>query len=111
MARPLVPNIDLPIRFDASINDLALNEMDTANDFKTKAEVLMRHRPGDRIDIPEFGAPSLVGKPAPLDTSELQRSLVQWIPEGNYRVTEHGDVFDPTNRKVVLEVDEPSVDQ
>jgi hypothetical protein len=109
MARPTTPNIDLPIRFDGT--DFALNEMDSASDFKTKAEVLMRYRPGDRSDLPEFGGPGLVGKLAPLDLADVQRALGQWIPEGNYRVTESGNPGDPAERRVVIEVDEPSVDQ
>lgn len=109
--KPDTPNIDLPIRFDSSTGDLALNEMDSADDFKTKSEVLMRFRVGDRIDLPEFGGPSVLGKRAPLDTSEIQRAHTQWIPEGNYRFSESGDPSDPASRRLQIEVDEPSVDQ
>lgn len=109
MPKVQTPNLDLPIRFDGT--DLAVNEMDSADDAVTKARVLMAYRPGDRDSLPEFGTASLVGKRAPLDLAGVTQDLQSWIPEHNFRVTESGTFDDPSDRRVQVEVDEPSIDQ
>lgn len=108
---PIVtPNLDLPIRADAD-GELVCNEMDTPADFRTKAEVVMRYHPGDLSVLPEFGSPSLLGRKVPLDLSGVRNALAQWIPEGNYRVSESGDPGTPADRAITIDADEPSVGQ
>ena len=103
------PNIMLPICFKSG--DLEVVEMDTAADYKTKAEVVLRFRPGDCDDLPEFGSPGLLGKLAPLDLADIAQALATWVPEANYRLSDSGDPNDPVSRRVLIQVDEPSVDQ
>lgn len=100
------PNIALSVRFDGA--DLVVNEMDSAEDLKTKAHTLLLYRIGDRASYPEFGARSLLGALAPVDLSGLQQDLAFWIPEANYRLSTQSDLNRIGDQNLIIEVDEPS---
>lgn len=100
---PDTPHFALPFRF---VNGHAAEvEQDTVEDIAACVEAVLRTRPGERDELPEFGTPDLTFTQRPVDTDALLDAVEEWEPRARLLVEERPDLFDETVARVRVAVD------
>jgi phage baseplate assembly protein W len=97
-----VPHFALPFRYEG--RSVAVVEQDTVDDVAVCVESVLRTRPGDRDELPAFGAADPTFTQTPLDTEALVAQIEAWEPRARVLVEEDPDRFDATVRRVRVDV-------
>lgn len=95
-----IPHFSLPFRVERG--QVAVTEQDSAEEIADCVEAVLRYRPGERDDEPEFGTPDQAFKT--VVGPELEAAVAEWEPRAEVDIDEERDVIDETIRRVSLEV-------
>lgn len=94
------PHLAVPFRIVGGRS--ATVEQDTPDEITQCVEVILGTRPGERVAVPEFGAPDLVGQNV-IDIDELADAVSRWEPRVDPTVTAERLVDgDPTEVAVTV---------
>ena len=99
-----VPHLDLPFRW-ASNGHAAVVEQDSVDDVAACVEAVVRTRPGQRDEHPNFGSPELVFSQLPINRDAYAAQIAQWEPRVNLLVEEDPDLLDATLTRLRLRVE------
>lgn len=97
------PHFDLPFRFEGG--QLAVVEQDTLADVENKVEALIRCPLGFRDELPSFGWPRPEFGTAPLDTTQAQALVDEWVPDAHAVLSEHGSSIDESVRTITINME------
>jgi phage baseplate assembly protein W len=95
-----IPHLALPFRFEDG--RAAVNEQDTPDDVADCVEAVLRTRPGEREERPDFGVPDPTFSQAPIDADGIASIVETWEPRARLVAQEAPDVLDDTVRRVRL---------
>lgn len=94
------PHFSLPLRFEGG--RLAVTEQDSIEEIGDCVETVLRYRPGDRDDEPEFGTPdqAFEREVGP----EIEAAIAEWEPRADTTVDEERDLLDDAISRVSVEL-------
>lgn len=98
-----VPHFALPFRY-ANGRPVVV-EQDTPEEVAACVEAILRTEPGERPDLPAFGAPDLTFSSTPLDLDVLAQAVETWEPRARFLLEEAPDTLDAAVRRVRLTLD------
>lgn len=99
-----VPHLALPFRYVGGAP--AVNEQDSPDDVAACVEAVLRTRPGQRAEHPDFGAPDPTFAQRPLDLDAVVVRVETWEPRAHALAEEHPDVFDETVSNVLVTLED-----
>jgi len=93
VARASTPHFALPFRFDAT-GHAAVVEQDSIEDVAACVEAVLRTRPGERVEHPEFGTPDPTFAQQPLGVDATVERVADWEPRAAMLAVEQRDELD-----------------
>jgi phage baseplate assembly protein W len=98
-----VPHLDIPLRFDGT-GHLAVVEQDTVDDIAACVEAVLRTRPGERSELPNFGTSAILFTELPVDRETLVAQIKQWEPRAGLLIEENPDLLNDTLARLRITV-------
>jgi len=95
-----IPHFALPFRYEGGRP--AVVEQDSIDDIAACVEAILRTRPGQRDEHPEFGTPDLVFRQLPTDLDAFVDAVEVWEPRARALVEEDASRFHEAVSRVRL---------
>jgi phage baseplate assembly protein W len=107
--QPENPHFAPPFELAGSTRSFRTVEQDTDADLAGAIEVILRYRPGQREDLPEFGTPDASLREVTVDNGvpvEIRQAITAWEPRVDVAI-EEGEGADPLIQRVVVNMRSP----
>lgn len=101
-----VPHFVLPFRIDPHTAAAATVEQDSLDDIAHCVEAVLRTRPGERDENPDFGSPELTFRSVPVHTADIQDAVEQWEPRASILIEEAPTRFGELLERLQITVSE-----
>lgn len=73
-----IPHLALPVRF---VGGAAVTvEQDSTDEIAQCVETILRYRPGQRPELPDFGVADPTFQMAPIDLDRARAAVLEWEP-------------------------------
>jgi phage baseplate assembly protein W len=100
------PHFTLPFRIDPHTGHPAEVEQDSLDDIAHCVEAVLRTRPGERDENPDFGSPELAFRSVPVHTADIQDAVEQWEPRASILIEEAPTRFGELLERLQITVSE-----
>lgn len=97
-----VPHFALPFRYEQGRPVVV--EQDSVDDVAACVEAVLRTRPGEREESPDFGSPDLAFRQRPLDLDEVVGAVSRWEPRARLLAQEDPERLDEAVARVQITV-------